>query len=410
MTNRRFALTFIFTTALVDSIGFGIILPVTPLLFMEITGEGISAAAQYGGWLMFSFAVTQFFFAPVLGNLSDAYGRRKVLLGSLLVLGINYMIMGFAQTLTLLFIGRLISGIGSATFSTCNAYIADVTEPAERAQYFGLMGAAFGAGFVIGPVVGGFLGEYGSRIPFFATGTLIFLNLVLGLIFLRESLPREDRRPFVLARANPVSALKRMSEFKIVLGILGVLFLYNMGHHALPAVWSFWSIERFDWSPREIGYSLGFIGILMVFVQGYLIRIAVPALGLRLAGVLGLAFHSIAFFGYAAASAGWMAYVAMIPGALGALASPAMNGIASSQIGRTQQGELQGALGSVMSLTSIISPLMMTQVFGLFTGADALIDFPGAPFVLAGILTILALLLFIRATTDFEEQSAPLPR
>jgi len=404
MINRRFALGVVFFTALMDSIGFGIILPVMPTLLMEVSAEGLSSSAVYGGWLMFSFAIMQFVAMPVLGNLSDAYGRKPVLLGSLWVLSINYLIMGLAQSLVLLFIGRLISGIGSATFSTCNAYIADVTSVEERAQFFGLMGAAFGLGFVIGPVLGGFLGEYGSRVPFFATAGLIFFNLLVGLIFLPESHTPNNRRPFEIRRANPFSAMRQMSQFKIAFGIIGVLFLYNMGHHALPAVWTFWGIEKFDWSPREIGYSLGFIGILMVFSQGYLIRIVIPALGMRWAGVVGLSFTITAFLGYALSQTPTMAYMFMIAGALGGLAGPAMSGIASSQVGPDQQGELQGAIGSVGSLTNIISPLLMTMVFGIYTGSDTPFYFPGAPFILAAILTMMSLILFFRITIGFTQK------
>ncbi len=404
MINRRFALGVVFFTALMDSIGFGIILPVMPTLLMEVSAEGLSSSAVYGGWLMFSFAIMQFVSMPVLGNLSDAYGRKPVLLGSLFVLSINYLIMGLAQSLVLLFIGRLISGMGSATFSTCNAYIADTTSVEERAQFFGMMGAAFGLGFVIGPVLGGFLGEYGSRVPFFATAGLIFFNLLVGLIFLPESHTPNNRRPFEIRRANPFSAMKQMSQFKIAFGIIGVLFLYNMGHQALPAVWTFWGIEKFDWTPREIGYSLGFIGILMVFSQGYLIRIVIPALGMRWAGVVGLSFTITAFLGYALSQTPTMAYMFMIAGALGGLAGPAMSGIASSQVGPDQQGELQGAIGSVGSLTNIISPLLMTMVFGIYTGSDAPFYFPGAPFILAAILTMMSLVLFFRITIGFAQK------
>lgn len=405
MINRRFALGVVFFTALMDSIGFGIILPVMPTLLMEVSAEGLSSSAVYGGWLMFSFAIMQFVSMPVLGNLSDAYGRKPVLLGSLFVLSINYLIMGLAQSLVLLFIGRLISGMGSATFSTCNAYIADTTSVEERAQFFGMMGAAFGLGFVIGPVLGGFLGEYGSRVPFFATAGLIFFNLLVGLIFLPESHTPNNRRPFEIRRANPFSAMKQMSQFKVAFGIIGVLFLYNMGHQALPAVWTFWGIEKFDWTPREIGYSLGFIGILMVFSQGYLIRIVIPALGMRWAGVVGLSFTITAFLGYALSQTPTMAYMFMIAGALGGLAGPAMSGIASSQVGPDQQGELQGAIGSVGSLTSIISPLLMTMVFGIYTGSDAPFYFPGAPFILAAILTMMSLVLFFRITIGFAQKN-----
>ncbi len=406
MPDRRFAFTIIFLVALIDSIGFGIILPVTPMLLMEISGENLASSAVYGGWLMFVFAIMQFFFMPILGNLSDAYGRKPVLMTSLLLLGVNYLIMGLAETLTLLFIGRIISGIGSASYSTCNAYIADTTTPEERAQYFGLMGAAFGLGFVIGPVLGGFLGEFGVRVPFYATGALCLLSLVMAMIFLPESLKDENRRVFEPGRANPFSALRQLSHFKIVSGIIGVMFLYNLGHHVLPAVWSFYGIEQFDWTPREVGYSLGFAGILMVFVQGYLIRIVIPVLGMRLAGIIGLGFTILAFMVYAVATTASFAYVGLTLGALGALAGPAMNGIASGQVGPDQQGELQGALGSIMSLTAIISPPLMTIVFGIFTGENAPFYFPGAPFLLAAILTIMSIALFVVVTAGFVDKTA----
>jgi len=396
------ALLFIFLTALLDSIGFGIIMPVIPGLLMEVTGGDLSASARYGGLLMFCFAIAQFICAPIIGNLSDRFGRRPVLLFSLFVGGVNYLIMGFTASLALLFMGRVISGIGSATLSTCNAYIADVSPEDKRAQNFGLMGAAFGLGFVIGPVIGGFLGEYGSRMPFFAAGLLSFANMTFGYLVLKESLAPAHRRPFVLARANPLGTLMHLKAFPIVMGLIGVSFLYNIGHHVLPSTWSFFAIEKFDWSPREIGYSLGFIGICMVAVQGFLIRWVLPRTGLRLAGIIGMLFTIVAFSGYAAASASWMMYLAMVPGALGALAGPSMQGIAANQVGASQQGELQGGLSSVMSLTSIISPILMTQTFGYFTSAAAPIYFPGAAFALASLLTVASLLMFIRVTRDLE--------
>ncbi|MFT6038129.1 MAG: DHA1 family tetracycline resistance protein-like MFS transporter [Candidatus Azotimanducaceae bacterium] len=399
---NRYALLFIFFTALLDSIGFGIIMPVIPGLLMEVSGGDLSSSARFGGLLMFCFAITQFICSPIIGNLSDRFGRRPVLLFSLFVVGVNYLIMGFTTSLALLFVGRVISGIGAATFSTCNAYIADVSPEDKRAQNFGLMGAAFGMGFIIGPVIGGFLGEYGSRMPFFAAGILSFANMTFGYFVLQESLAPANRRPFSLARANPIGTLLQLKAFPIVLGIIGVSFLYNLGHHVLPSTWSFFSIEKFNWSPREIGYSLGFIGICMVAVQGFLIRWVLPRTGLRMAGIIGMLFTIVAFSGYAAANASWMMYVAMIPGALGALAGPAMQGIASNQVGASQQGELQGGLSSVVSLTSIISPIAMTQTFGYFTSNAAPIYFPGAAFVLASLLTVASLLMFIRATRNLE--------
>jgi len=352
----------------------------------------------------------QFFCAPLLGNLSDRFGRRPVLLVSLVLVGVNYLIMGFAQSLPVLFVGRVISGLGSSTMSTCNAYIADITPEDQRAQNFGLIGAAFGMGFVIGPVIGGFLGEFGPRTPFVAAGLISFTNMAFGFLVLKESLSREHRRPFELRRANPLGTLIQLKKFPVVMGIIGVLFIYNLGHHVLPATWSFWGIEQFNWSPREIGYSLGFIGICMVLVQGFLIRWVLPKTGLRWAGAIGMTFSLCAFSGYALATEAWMAYAAMLPGALGALSGPAMQGIASSQIGPDQQGELQGGLASVMSLTSIISPPVMTQTFSYFASSGAPVYFPGAAFLLAALLTAIALAMYLKTTAALEAPLAARPR
>ena len=404
LRSHRLALGCILLTALMDSIGFGIILPVLPELVMELTGGGLSQAARYGGWLMFVFATMQFFFSPVLGNLSDRFGRRPVLLFSLCMLGVNYLIMGWAPTLGWLFFGRMISGLASSTMSTCNAFIADISPPEERTQNFGLVGAAFGMGFVIGPVIGGFLGELGPRAPFFAAAGFAFGNMLFGLLVLPETLKEEHRRPFDVARANPLGTLKQLRAFPMVFGLLGVMFLYNMGHHVLPATWSFFTMERFGWSEREVGYSLGAVGILMVLVQGFLIRVVISRTGPRIAVFAGMTFTTVAFIGYAMATQGWMIYAALVPGALGALAGPAINGIASTQVGAGQQGELQGGLASIMSLASILSPPLMTETFGFFAAAAAPLYFPGAPYILAAALTVLSLALFVRATSGLVLQ------
>jgi len=395
---NRYALVFIALTSLMDSIGFGIIMPVLPGLLMEITGEELSANVQYGGWLMFVFAIMQFLFSPLVGNLSDRFGRRPILLVSLFVAGINYLIMGFAETLLLLFVGRIISGLGASSMSTCNAYIADITPPEERATRFGLIGAAFGMGFVIGPVIGGFLGEYGTRMPFMAAAAISFANMAFGYFVLKESLIVENRRPLDLKRANPIGTLMHLKAFPMVIGIVAVMFISSLGHHVLPSTWSFWGIEKFDWSPKQIGYSLGFVGIGMVLVQGVLIRWVIPKTGPRLAGIIGFGFTIVAFIGYAFADQVWLVYVALALGALGGFANPAMQGIASSQIRADRQGELQGGISSVMSLTAIISPPIMTQTFGYFTSAGAIIYFPGASFLLAAVMSAIALGMFMQFT------------
>ncbi len=398
------ALAFVFVTALLDSIGFGIIMPVLPQLVMDVTGEPISAAARYGGWLIFAYAVMQFLLAPVIGNLSDRFGRRPVLLLSLAVLGIDYLIMWWAPTFAWLLLGRIIAGGAASTFSTCNAYVADISEPEKRAQNFGLMGAAFGMGFVIGPVIGGFLGEYGARVPFLAAAALSFTNFLYGLFVLPESLDRENRRPFNWRRANPTGTLAALRRYPMVFGLIGAYVLYMLGHHALPATWSFFAIEKFDWSPREIGYSLGVVGILMVLVQAVLLRVALPKLGSRRAAVIGFTFCTVSFLGYAFSSHGWMIYMFLAVGALQGFISPAMQGIMSSQVTGSEQGELQGGLASMSSLTAIISPPFMTQLFAAFTGPTAPIYFAGAPWLAAAILTLVSMLLFLKATSSLDAQ------
>jgi DHA1 family tetracycline resistance protein-like MFS transporter len=393
------ALAFIFVTALLDSIGFGIIMPVLPQLVMGVTGEDLSSAARYGGLLIFAYAVMQFFLAPVIGNLSDRFGRRPVLLLSLAVLCVDYLIMYWAPSFAWLLLGRMIAGAAASTFSTCNAYIADISAPEKRAQNFGLIGAAFGMGFVLGPVIGGFLGESDPRMPFMAAAVLSFTNFLYGLFVLPESLATEKRRPFDLSRANPLGTLTALKRYPMVFGLIGAYVLFQMGHHALPATWSFFAIEKFDWSPREIGYSLGAVGILMVLVQAVLLRVALPRLGSRRAAMIGYVCAIVSFLGYAFVTEGWMIYPFLVAGAMQGFISPAMQGIMSTQVSDSEQGELQGGLGSMSSLTSIISPPFMTQLFAAFTGPAAPVYFAGAPWLAAAILTLLSLALFLRATT-----------
>lgn len=392
-SNRR-ALTFIFITVLIDMIGFGIIIPVMPELIMELTGEGLSRAALYGGWLLFLYALMQFFFAPIIGNLSDRFGRRPVLLCSLVAFGFDYLLMGLAPTIVWLFVGRFVAGIAGATHSTANAYIADVSPPEERAQNFGLMGAAFGLGFILGPVLGGLLGEYGPRVPFFAASVLALCNAVYGFLILPETLPAEERRPFDLRRANPVGALAQMRRYPVIVGLFGAFVLYMVSHNANPTTWTYYTMLKFGWTEREVGYSMGFVGLGVALVQGFLIRAAIPRMGELRAVYLGYALMSLAFMGFAFASAGWMMYAFIVPFSLGGLATPALRGIMSNTVPANAQGELQGALSSVMSLTAIVAPVFMTQLFGYFTSDAAPLYFPGAPFLAAGVLLLGSIAVF----------------
>ena len=388
VTNVKWAVAFVFVTVLLNSIGFGIILPVLPELIVDITGDPLHEAARYGGWLAFAYASMQFIFSPVAGNLSDRFGRRPVLLASLFVFGVDYLIMGLAPTLAWLFLGRLIAGTSATSFGIANACIADLFPPEKRAQNFGLIGAAFGVGFILGPVIGGFLGEFGPRTPFFATAGIAFANALFGWFAMPETLREEDRRPFQLARANPLGAFRQVAHFPVVAGILGAYFLYMLAHDSLPAIWAFYTMDRYGWGPREVGFSLGAVGVCMLIVQGVLIRRIIPLLGSQRTAYVGLVLTVVAFFGYALSSAGWMMYIWIVVGSGSGLIMPAMNGIMSRQIPANAQGELQGVLGSVASGTFIISPVVMTQLFAYFSSPAAPVYFPGAAFALAGLLTV----------------------
>ncbi|TLZ05646.1 MAG: TCR/Tet family MFS transporter [Gammaproteobacteria bacterium] len=408
-TAGRGAFAFIFVAVLVDSIGFGIILPVLPRLIMQLTGVSVDRAAVYGGWLSFVYALLQFFCAPVLGNLSDRFGRRPVLLFALLALGCDYLVMGFAPVIAWLFVGRMVAGVAGASFTPAYAYVADITAPARRAQNFGLMGAAFGVGFIVGPAIGGLLGAFGPRAPFFTAGAIALANTAFGYFALPESLPRESRRPFHWARANPLGTLLQMLEFPPVSWLLGALLLWQLAHQVLPSTWAFYTISKFHWSSAEVGYSLAFVGLVMAVAQGVLTRVLIPWIGgERRAAAAGMAAALIAYIGYAFATEGWMMYFVSLTTFLFALTYPSMNALASQQIPANAQGELQGAVAGLYSLSSIIGPPLMTQVFGHFSARSAGVYFPGAAFLTAALLTVGSALLFARAMR-FAPQRAPAP-
>lgn len=392
----RKALAFILITVFIDTVGLGIIIPVTPQLIVELTEEGIAAAAIYGGWLLFLYALAQFFFAPILGNLSDRFGRRPVLLLSLAAFSLDYLIMGFAINITWLFAGRLVAGIAGATYATANAYMADISPEGEKAQNFGLVSAAWGLGFIAGPVLGGLLGDYGSRVPFFAASALAAVNVIYGFLVLPETLPKKDRRNFSFKRANPVGAVLQVKQYPIVLGLIGVFLCLQISHDANPSVWTYYNIEKFGWSPREIGYSLGFVGISVALVSAVLIRWFIPRYGEKTTVYIGLTLLATGFTGFAFAGYSWLMYVFILPFAMGGLAFPALRSIMSNQLPENSQGELQGALSSLASLTAIFAPLLMTNLFGYFSGADAVIYFPGAAFLTASILVVVAIFVFRR--------------
>lgn len=392
----KHSLAFIFALVVVDMIGFGIIMPVLPSLIVDLTGATIADAARDAGWLAFTYAIMQFLFGPIIGNLSDHFGRRPVLIAALLAYAANYLLMGFATTLLWLFIGRLVAGITGASFSGAYAYVADVSPPEKRAQNFGMIGMAFGLGFIVGPALGGVLGEYGTRLPFFAAGGLAMANALYGFIFLKESLPPDRRRVFSLSRSNAFGALKTLGRSSpSLLWFAAAMLAWQIGHHAFPTIWSFFAIERLGWSELDIGLSLAAVGLSSALVQGGLIRVVVPRVGEVRAVIFGIAAMVTAYAIYTAAATGWMVYLAIVIGAFAGLVYPSLNGIMSQLVASDSQGELQGAIASLSSLSTIIGPPMMAQVFAAFSSPDAPIYLPGAPFAVAGLLAVVCLLLFV---------------
>src|SRR6476661_1803411 len=387
-SQRSPALGFIFVTLLIDVSGLGIIIPVVPTLIRQLTGEGLSQAAVYSGWLTFAYAGAQFCFAPVMGGLSDKLGRRPVLLAALLGLGLDYIFLSFAPTLAWLFVGRVVAGITGASFTTATAYIADISTPENRAQNFGMVGAAFGLGFIIGPVIGGFLGSFGPRVPFVVAACLSLLNALYGFFVLPESLPKEQRRKFEWRRANPLGSLLHLRKYPAITGLIFSLILVYIAAHAVQSNWTFYTIEKFGWSEKLIGLSLGAVGLLTAVVQGGLIRFINPRLGNERSVYVGLGLYGFGLLLFAFASQSWMMFLFLVPYCFGGIAGPALQSIIAGNVPPNEQGELQGALTSLMSATSIIGPPLMTNLFAYFTRPNAPVRFAGAPFLLGALLMV----------------------
>ena len=393
---RKHALTFVTITVFLDTIGFGIIVPIMPEYLTQLAGIDLSAASAISGYLIVSFAVTNFLFAPLLGSLSDRYGRRPVLMLSLFFYGVSYLIAGFATALWVLFIGRFLTGITSATYATANALIADVSPPEQRAQNFGLLGLAFGLGFIFGPTIGGILGAWDLRAPFFIAAALTFINTAYGFFFLKETLSANNRRAFELRRANPLGALRQVKRYPILLGLIIGMFIFNIGHHVYPANWNFYAIEKFRWTPIEVGLSMGFVGLLAAIVQGGLIRVVIPKFGAVRCAAFGLFCAATAYLGIAFAASAMSVYLWFLVSAFAGLSGPAITSIMSNQLPQNEQGELQGIMASAMSLASIIGPLLMTQTFAFFTSDDTPVYLPGSAFIVAALLTVVALAIFLQ--------------
>jgi len=388
--NGKAALSFIFITLLIDVTGLGIIIPVLPKLISQLIQGNLSQAASYGGWLTFAYAFVQFICAPILGNLSDRYGRRPVLLFSLLGFGLDYLLLAFAPNIWWLFVGRVIAGVTGASFTTASAYIADISPIEKRAQNFGLIGAAFGLGFIIGPVLGGLLGQFGARVPFFAAAGLCFINTIYGYFVLPESLPLDKRRKFDIKRANPLGSLMQLKKYPAMGGLIFTLILMYTANNGLQSTWAYYGMEKFNWNEAWVGYSLGFIGLMIGIVQVGVIRWAIPKFGQEKSLYIGLLFYSLGLFLFAFATNGWMMFAFIVPYALGGIAGPALQSIISGFAPANEQGEIQGALTSLMSATTIFAPPLMTGLFAYFTSKSAPFLFPGAPFLLSAILVLIS--------------------
>lgn len=379
----------------IDAIGIGIIAPVMPSLILEVEAENLGSAAIWGGILASVYAVMQFVFSPTIGNVSDRFGRRPVLLISLLFMALDYVVMGFAHTIWLLLIGRIVGGITASTPATVAAYIADISKPHEKAQNFGLIGAAFGIGFILGPLLGAIFAEFGTRAPFFAAAFFSFANMMLGYFVLPETVTDEMRRPFRWKRANPLGGLFQIGKLPGLRILLTVLLMAQIAFTAYPAIWAFYSAERFGWEPRIIGLTLTAYGIVIAITQGWIIRIFLRRIGEERTVLLGLIFEFVGFVGYGIISQPWMVWVLIPISALGGVVMPALQGIMSRTAFDNQQGELQGVISSINSLAFVLSPLIMTAIFYEFVQQDAILYLPGAPFLFSAIMILISIMMLI---------------
>ncbi len=390
---RAPALPFIFVTLFLDVLGIGLIIPVLPKLVESFQGGNVSVASHTVGVLAALYSLMQFVFAPVLGNLSDRYGRRPVLLGSLLGSGLDYVLLAWAPSLGWFFVGRVVAGITGASFTAASAYIADVSPPEKRAANFGLIGAAFGLGFIAGPAIGGLLGNAGLRLPFVVAAAVTLMNWLYGLLILPESLRPEHRRQFSWARANPLGSLLALRTYPLVLGLSATFFLIHAAQNMLHATWVLYTGYRYGWTPGQVGVSLAIVGVAAALVQGVLARRLIPLLGEARSLMIGLGISATAMAGYGWAPRGWIVYVILGFGALGGIAGPAAQGLISRTVAANEQGAVQGALSSLASVAGIIGPPLGAGIFGWFISAGAPFHLPGAAFFVASGLMVTSLLL-----------------
>jgi DHA1 family tetracycline resistance protein-like MFS transporter len=405
------AINFIFITLTLDIVGWGLIIPVMPDLLMELKHIPLNETSKWGGYLVSAFSAMQFLFAPLLGNLSDRYGRRPVILLSLLGFCVDYLILAFAPSYAVLFIGRILSGITGASFTAASAYIADISTDETRAKNFGLIGAAFGLGFVLGPALGGLLSHWGLRAPFYAAAVLCLLNFLYGYFVLPESLPVENRRPFEWRKANPIGSLRFLRKHPTLSGLVVAFVFIYLAAHAVQSNWSYFTMYVFGWTETQVGLSLAVVGVLTGLVQGGLIRIVNPRLGEEKSTYLGLLLYALGLLLFAFATESWMMYAFLVPYCLGGIAGPALQSIITRHVATDEQGQLQGSLTSLMSLTAIIGPLIMTRLFTYATAKDSDFHFPGAPFLLGCLFMLISVVLAWRVLSGErrKRKAAPIP-
>lgn len=394
---RKPALGFIFVTLFLDVFGIGLIIPILPKLIESLSGGNVAAAAHAFGWLASLYGLMQFLCAPLLGSLSDRFGRRPVILASLFGSGLDYLLLAFAPSLPWFFLGRIVAGITGANITAANAYIADVSPPEKRAANFGLVAAAFGLGFIAGPALGGVLGHYGLRVPFYAAAAMTLVNWLYGLFVLPESLPAAQRRAFDWGRANPIGSFVALRKHPELLGLTETYFLTSVAHQVFPATWVLYTGYRYGWTPKEVGLSLALVGVMAAVVQGGLARKLIPFLGERRAIVIGFTNATIFFTAYGLATQGWMIYVLLVVGAFGGISMPALQGLVSRSVPLNEQGAVQGALSSLGSLAGILGPLMATGLFSYFISDKAPVRLPGAAFFASALLVLSGLVLAVRA-------------
>lgn len=391
----RFAVIFVFVTVFLDMVGFGLIMPVLPRLIEEVSGRDLAGASLLGGWLFFAYGGMQFLFGPAIGSLSDTYGRRPVLLLSVFGMAVDYLLTAFAPNMLWLFVGRIVAGICGASYTTANAYLADITKPEERAKAFGLMGAAFGLGFVIGPAIGGLLGEFGPRVPFFVAAALAFANVLYGYLVLPETLARENRRPFSLARSNPLGVLKVFTHYRGVVPLSVVMFLYFLASAVYPALWAFWGIAAFDWSEATIGLTLAAFGLITAITQGALTGPTVKWLGEYRTVVFGLVMAAGVVVGYGLAPGLVAVLILLVLHAPEGFVHPALTALMSRQAPADAQGELQGGIASLQSIGMLLGTVFFSQIFGWFMQPDAIIVSPSIGFFIAGAMLAVTLVIFL---------------